>query len=218
MLALLGDLRHIGSGSVEVLTNLMKSAKNPRRIAKAWLSARYGDRLTVSDLKKLFSGFSRSAWRQSRHTKYLFGRSRSSYELMTDKFGNVQIHLSSQIAVQPKDYNGLMSSVRKAYEWDYYPSLANVWDMIPLSFVVDWFVDVSSIFEDLDRLVQARYYSVTCVLDSVKAIGASSSLRGVDLSYYDRSTGKQLSLGMSSVQLGLPSAINTVDGISLFLM
>jgi hypothetical protein len=218
MLALLGDLRKVGSGSVEVLTSLMESAKNPRKLAKAWLSARYGDRLTYSDLKSLFAGFNRSAWKSSRHAKFLLGRSRKSYELLTDSNGAVSIRLSTQIAVQPNDYNALMTQIRHAYEWDYYPSLANVWDMIPLSFVVDWFIDVSSIFEDLDRLVQARYYSVTCLLESVKAIGASNSLRGVDLSYYDRSTGKQLSLGMSSVQLGLPSAVNIVDGISLFLM
>jgi hypothetical protein len=217
MLALLGDLKNIGKSSVSVLTDLMKSSSSPRKLASAWLSARYGDRLTYKDLSSLFAGFTRSAWRHSRHTSYLRGRSRKTVTVEY-KDASAVVHLSTQIAVTPKDYNGLMKSVRRAYEWDYYPSLGNIWDLIPLSFVVDWFVDVSSIFKDLDRLVQARYYNVTCVLETVKVMTTCNSLSGVDLSYYDRSTGKRLSLGMSSVQLGLPSAINIVDGVSLLLM
>jgi hypothetical protein len=125
--------------------------------------------------------------------------------------------MACRIAVSPKDDNALMRQIRKAYEWDYYPTLGNVWDMIPLSFVVDWFVNVSDIFESVDRMVQARYYDVASILQSVKAEGACPGFPGVVLSFYDRTLSNSLNLGVSSVKLGLPSAINIVDGISLFL-
>jgi hypothetical protein len=123
-----------------------------------------------------------------------------------------------EIALSPKDYNALMSLVRKAYEIDLYPSLQNVWDLIPLSFVVDWFVNVSKIFEDVDRLVQSRYYNVNCVLNTVKASSTGTVLEGLSYSFYERHLASSLSLGMSSIELGLPSPINIVDGVSLFLM
>jgi hypothetical protein len=218
MLALFGDLRNIGKSTASGLLDLMHGVKNPRRLARAWLSARYGDKLTYQDLKSLFEGFTRDHWRRSRVTQYLFGRSRRTVSALHYDGKQFSVRLNCQIALQPKDYNLLMKQVRSAYEWDYYPSLANMWDLVPLSFVVDWFVDVSSIFEDLDRMVQARYYSVVCAINTVKASTGSNTLKGVELSYYDREPVRNLSLGMSSVNLGLPSAINIVDGISLFLM
>lgn len=216
MLALIADIKSIGSSSVSILTNLMKSAKNPRLLARAWLSARYGDRLTYNDLKSLFKGFNRNPWRRTWFSRFLLGSSRRSVSI-DSAFGQITVQLNTKIAVTPRDWNAAMRAIRHAYEWDYYPSLANIWDMIPLSFVVDWFVDVSNIFEDLDRLVQARYYDVTCVLESAKSTTGSTTLKGVLLSYYDRSTSPALSLGMSSVELGLPDVINIVDAGTLLL-
>jgi hypothetical protein len=215
MLALIPDLRNIGKSTVNSVLDVMKSGKNPRRLASAWLSNRYGDQLTFSDMKSLFAGFTRSAWHNTRHARFLRGRSRRQ---SVSPDGKIHYAFSCQVAVVPKDYNAAMSAIRKAYEWDYYPSLGNMWDLVPLSFVVDWFVDVSSIFEDLDRMVQARYYNVVCVLLTVKASTGCDTLSGVNLSFYDRTTTKELSLGVSSVELGLPSAVNIVDGVALLLM
>lgn len=217
MLALCVDLRHVGSSSVDVVTNLMKASKNPRKLASAWLSARYGDKLTYGDLVELFAGFNKSPWKVTRFARFLLGRSRKSGSFIDQDF-NDSYSMNCEIAVKPDDLNALMKAVRTAYEWDFYPSLGNMWDLVPLSFVVDWFVDVSSIFEDIDRLVQARYYTVLKVLESIKASCASRTFPSVELSYYDRSLSNELSLGMSSVQLGLPSPINIVDGVSLILM
>jgi hypothetical protein len=215
MLALATDFRKIGRSSVDIFTNLLEARRNPRKLASAWLSARYGDRLTYSDLKELLHGFVANPWSVRRFGKFILGRGRKS-GMSPD--GLTSFFMGCQIAVQPNDYNALMRAIRHAYEWDYYPTLGNIWDLIPLSFVVDWFVDVSSIFEDIDRLVQSRYYDVLAVLNTVKASRDSHEFRGVELSYYDRSVDHRLSLGMSSVQLGLPSSINIVDGVSLILM
>lgn len=224
MLALLGDLKSMGSASVRTVTDLMHASDDPRRLASAWLSARYGDRLTISDVKDLLGGFSRPRVKDFRGNRFLFGRSRYSLDAFEDMsvwhqlIDNFHADGFCEIALSPKDYNALMSLVRKAYEIDLYPSLQNVWDLIPLSFVVDWFVNVSKIFEDVDRLVQSRYYNVNCVLNTVKASSTGTALEGLSYSFYERHLTSSLSLGMSSVELGLPSPINIVDGVSLFLM
>jgi hypothetical protein len=217
MLALIPDLKNIGQGTVSVLTNLLESATNPRKLAHAWLSGRYGDRLTYGDLRSLFEGFQRDVWKCTKTTKYMLGRSRLSCNIHIAQ-QDVPVTYCTRIAVQPNDYNRVMQMIREAYEWDYYPSLGNTWDLIPLSFVVDWFVNVSSIFESLDRMVQSRYYTVLKTCTGVKASYDSIVFPGTSITVYTRYLESQLSLGVSSVELGLPSAINVVDGVSLIFM
>jgi hypothetical protein len=212
MLALVSDLKSFGTGTFRSLRNAVKDYKDIRKYASLWLTARYGDKLTVRDLQDLAGNLSKSRWREFRTARYIIGKSRG-----TVSRDGMRFNFATQIAVVPSDYNAIMKGIRRAYEMDLYPSLGNVWDLIPYSFVVDWFVNVSSILESLDRMVQARYYNVACVMQSVKGSCTSDSYPGINLSYYSRELTSELSLGVSSVELGLPSSINIVDGVSLIL-
>lgn len=222
MLALLPEIGSFGKTTIQSILDFADSPKRAKDAASLWLSNRYGDRLTKSDLSSLFSAIDTSFLTvpPKRTCRYTRTKSRDSFEIdITDFRGSVtaDVKVCCQIAVAPKDYNALMKLVRAAYEWDFYPSLGNVWDMIPLSFVVDWFVNVGDIWESVDRMVQSRYYDVPAVLLSYKTEVVIPSIGGVRFSYYNRWVQHHLDLGVSSVQLGLPSAINVVDGISLLL-
>jgi hypothetical protein len=217
LLAFISELPSFGTTGVSSLIELLRSSPSKASIASFWLSNRYGDRLSFRDAKDLFQSFDRELFK-ARTTRYVISRGRLS-ELVSDGyFTDVNVFHACQLAVSPKDSNALMRAIRHAYEWDYYPSLGNVWDMIPLSFVVDWFVNVGDIYESVDRLVQARYYDVQRILQSVKAEATSPLFPTVRLSYYRRWLSSNLQLGVSSVELGLPSVLNVVDGLALLAM
>jgi hypothetical protein len=53
-----------------------------------------------------------------------------------------------------------MASIKKLMEWDVWPTLENTWDLLPFSFVVDWFLHVSTLLSNIDRLVYEQYLRV----------------------------------------------------------
>jgi hypothetical protein len=216
LLAFISELPSFGTTGIRSILDLISASPSKASAASFWLSNRYGDRLSFKDAKELFQGFDRSFLNVTT-TRYIFGRSRASTHFR-DGYWDFDISCACMAAVRPNDSNALMRAIRTAYEWDFYPSLGNVWDMIPMSFVVDWFVNVSDIFDSVDRMVQARYYDVLRVLQSVKAVTRSPLFPGVEYSYYSRHFRSSLSLGVSSVELGLPSAINIIDGLALLAM
>jgi hypothetical protein len=215
MLAFCSELSSFGTTGIKSLYDLANSSLTRKDLASFWLSNRYGDRLSFRDAKELCAALDSSFLTvKPKTSRFIGGKSRSSASIPLSG-EQINCRLGCEVAVTPRDYNALMRAVRHAYEWDYYPTLGNVWDMIPMSFVVDWFLNVGEIYESVDRMVQARYYDVAATLQSVKAEFAPSQYPGIKVSYYHRYVGHSLKLGVSSVKLGLPSAINVIDGISL---
>lgn len=57
--------------------------------------------------------------------------------------------------------NSLKENAQKAFGLD--PSLTNLWDVVPYSFIVDWFIPVQEFFAQLDRMGEAVTSTVTNV-------------------------------------------------------
>lgn len=74
-----------------------------------------------------------------------------------------------KVLVAPFD-SRVMNIIRSLREWGMYPSLEGSWDLLPYSFVVDWFADVSSALHGLDTNIFAQYYDVSNVLFSSKYV------------------------------------------------
>lgn len=214
MLLVLSKLGIPGVTTGRSLIDLYRSEDLVKGISSWWLANRFGDRLMLASWADVIkSVFDTILDPTPRRDSFIRGRARSSLDLE----GPTTLHVdySVNLAVEPADYNGFMRLIRHAYEWDYFPSLANIWDAVPLSFVVNWFVNVGDIFEDVDRLVQSRYYNTVGIMPSLRFQYHSLLLPGVKCKYYTRWLEHTLNLGVSSVELGLPSTINIVDGISL---
>jgi hypothetical protein len=219
MLLLLSKVGGIGRTTIQSIVDFAGSEMGLRDAASLWLSSRYGDRLSVSGLEDLIRSIDREFLTIRLHTvPWVEGSARRPLTLFDEDRGVTATgYLSSRIALKPKDYNTAMRVIRNAYEWDWMPTLGNTWDAIPLSFVVDWFVNVGDIYASLDRLVAARYYDVLGVLNTVKVVATTTRCPGVEFTYYDREVSNNLQLSVASVQLGLPSAINWVNGAALFV-
>jgi hypothetical protein len=100
----------------------------------------------------------------------------------------------STIYVSPQSYSGLMTAIENLMRWDAWPTLENMWDMVPLSFVVDWFLPVQDLLSQIDAAVEVPYLS--CISQyfsdklSVDILLDSENLSGVvRLTRYTRRPG-----------------------------
>jgi hypothetical protein len=69
-----------------------------------------------------------------------------------------------------ESFNGVMTTINNLMKWDAWPTLENTWDLIPLSFVVDWFLPVQDILGQIDAAVQAPYIKVESAYVSDKLV------------------------------------------------
>lgn len=231
LIAYCGDLLTM-RGEIEGLSQLLKSAFSAKGATSLWLSGRYGMRLTASDTKSLVTGFRRkltSVYNAMTETVYDVQRSRSSG---SRSFTTPSHVTSAEVTRNYKVYytprpGSLMSFVRRLMEWDIWPSLENCWDLVPYSFVIDWFVDVSSLLASVDSAVMAMYYDVESTVSSEKSVETIDAdwfiqHSGLDTSdvvitRYSRGISHRLPPLQLSLQAGHLSTVDLVDGLSLII-
>jgi len=156
MLAYVSDLGKTGD-TIRSLLKLPRNIKNPRAWAEAWLSARYGDRLMIADTKELLGSLQRKLGTRA---AYSLGRTQATFDLPVNVRGRsyqITTTVVNTIVSSDKSYNGIMTAIKNLMNWDIWPSAENTWDMIPLSFVVDWVLPVQDALNQLDDWVEAPY-------------------------------------------------------------
>lgn len=219
------DLRTVGS-ELKSLSQLAANPMNPKAWAGLYLNLRYGTRLTVSDTRELMEGLKRSSKNMTSTWPKGFDVVRSQKVTAPHHFALALAETRTmhyKVCYKP-DRSPLKVMLKRLWDWDMYPSLQNLWDLVPYSFCVDWGGDIEKVLEQLDR---EQYEEL------IKVLGCTYSFKDeylipvelVDLGFqdavlavtlYSRSTS---SLHQSSLRLtaGHSSAINVVDGISLIL-
>lgn len=186
-IALVGDLmksRRLFSELRKVATSLGSAviSKNPAKgiqaLSNVFLSYEYGARLTLNDSVELVSAVQSllkshgpgvvNGYRVSR-TQYSSPRATSSLRLRTGwrRFVYKLYYKSSPI--------GLTRALEKLMVWDAYPSAGNLWDLVPLSFVVDWFVAVDDMCEQIDQQFYLSTLDIGGVVWSTKDVFPCSS-------------------------------------------
>jgi hypothetical protein len=216
LFVLLSKLSGMGLTSLSSLAEFAESDLTLSSLSSTYLASRYGDRLSISGFADLVKSIDDNLLSlRGPECPWVSGKHRIINDTMATGLGLVDGWYSTNIAVEPNDANALMSTVRHLYEWGGYPTLSNVWDAIPLSFVVDWLVNVGDIFESIDRMVYARYYNVVGVMNSFKVNMINSFFPGIRLTLYRRMLDSSLHLGVSSVELGLPPILNIIDSAAL---
>lgn len=195
------------------LLRLLRGKVSAKSVSKLWLSLRYGLRLTAADSVELAHGIVR-AIESDRHGLYQTSRGRVFTE---DGYCSVIIYTD-----QPRA-NLFAQVCQFLYEWDLFPSLQNVWDFIPFSFVVDWFVDVEGFVSAIDARTHLSVIEVVRSLWTYKSTwrpgsGNLAGLKGdVSYSVYRRWTGPTPPDIIPQFSGSLPSAKNVLDGVSLII-
>lgn len=115
--------------------------------SNALLSSEYGLRLTYRDSKEIINELCTTIFGFFRSNKY---RSRGQTTATTTYPTDIVVDCNYTVKVGnlDADLKGLMV---KLFQYDLYPEMGNAWDMIPYSFVVDWFINIGDMFDAIDR-------------------------------------------------------------------
>lgn len=165
MIAFLRDLRH-PTEMIPKLKNLrnlknLVSKKALKNLSDDYLTVKYGILPTISDLKEIFGAMNALLPYVDRNgfDTYSAGYIASSTpDKVTYK---VEQHIKLAIVDEDSDFLRLISQID---DLGFLPTCENLWDLVPYSFVIDWFVDVGGLLERVDaalRIVRLNIKYVT---------------------------------------------------------
>lgn len=125
--------------------------------SSAWLQYRYAYSTTKSDVEQ----FARQTL-----NNYLGNLDGSRVLRGSGKISNGVMHVKMRLHdnTQPN----LDSILIKLDRYGLFPGLYNIWDMIPFSFIADWFSNLGDVLQDIDQQIYFRYYKVDELLVSTK--------------------------------------------------
>lgn len=128
----------------------------------AWLSYRYAYSTTVADIRE-FSTVSQR-WSEIADHPTVTSRAAVYDDKCTYKCA-ITVDMSQL-------FNSDLSSKIKKY--NAMPTLTNVWDMIPYSFVLDWFTDIGDIIQSIDTWLAEESYPISGVWYSISRSDVTS--------------------------------------------
>lgn len=130
----------------------------------------YGLNLTIPDTQAFFGIFKRAIEEASASESFVKKlRSRTQYNVNVHGF-QLPCTMSYQARVRLRGNNiseRLASCMNELYKWDAF-GWDNLWDLVPFSFVIDWFVKIGDLLADVDAWSKSRYYDLLSVVKSVK--------------------------------------------------
>jgi hypothetical protein len=155
-----------------------KLAKTLKTSASIYLGNHYGTRLSAMDSVEIASAIHRC-------NEMLYDRQTMSARGTSEYFlDGSQTHYTAERRVKAtisslsdQDRSLVVATdnlVRRAYEADILPTWSNIWDLVPYSFVVDWFIPVGNYLED----IESGHYMATLhpyeVFESTKIVGTTA--------------------------------------------
>ena len=212
---------------VRILLDLIlrKKVSAPSDPGSFWLDARYGMRLTIDDTKSIVDAGREAVRAETR--AFSVARAKLSEHIPTvgRNIIDYKREATYKVYYNRKD-DPALNVIRTALDWDLWPTLSNDWDLIPYSFVVDWFIDVEGALKKLDNSVYEAYLSVLSVLYTEKHtyvhdpsffdVG-SWKCDSCEHVFYHRRQSPSLHYAPLRLERGHLSNINVIDGVSLVM-
>lgn len=168
-LAFIEDLKKLKDTLVPII-RLVRRPLDPKAWANLWLSYRYGLRLTIHDALEIRRAYDAYCKRKRSNRPFSTVRSQLSDDISAGEEYKAKVH---QKVYYRSTVNAVEDFIFLCRRWDLYPSWENIWDLIPLSFVVDWFIDVQSFLSEFDKRKDLDRLPVEYVLYSSKTTSGS---------------------------------------------
>lgn len=134
-----------------------------------WL--RYGLVLSMSDAKKIITSLPklRDSYKQARTSKKTRLRASRVVQVeMNAETWTCRLGLRILLDTFPDFAKSFGKFADRLNSLDLYPNLANLWDLIPYSFVLDWFIPVQQWLEEIDTQIRALNFQIYCITQSMK--------------------------------------------------
>lgn len=154
------------SEGFKAFRDLLRKKVSAESLAELYLSYKYGARLTASDLEAIYRSLPTMLARSARTVR--FSRARETVQC-SSLVGKATIQYNYKVYYNPVD-TGLTSLVNEAWNVGLFPSLQNAWDLIPLSFAVDWFTKIGDRLTQYDAATKWATLNVVSSLLSEKLV------------------------------------------------
>lgn len=167
------ELPYVIDGIKDVY-KLMRGKIDVKTAASLYLSYKYGVRLTISDFFDNLNDLKRQLEKVNHDFKWSHAR-----EVLPSPYIPILCESCVDIYNYKVYYNpydrGLKSIISEIWNYGMFPTLQNSWDLVPLSFVVDWFTDIS------DRLSVYDATTRFATLDIISSVSSHKRIySGVD--------------------------------------
>lgn len=185
----LAHVKSILSGS-----SSMSRMERVRALSSDYLYKKYAIDTLISDVRRIQEGlvkFVSTDWNRRIHSR------REIY--YDDGTGNVNYYQAVLTAIVGQYPDWVLGHVQgfigDLKMWGVYPRLTDLWDILPYSFVADWFVDFGGFFDEAAEYQEVRdYFPVQYVIQSEKwskivaadVIVPYQAVGDVTISYYHR--------------------------------
>lgn len=173
MIAMINDLKNLRTDITDIMQAAKKLPKAKLATKQGWkdvssffLGNKYGYQLTYADASAI--GESLERLRQDIKMGYREIKKLTSASTSTIS-GKIPFTIENHYTAKVGSSNDpLMKAIKGFYDWDLYPSLGNMWDLIPYSFCVDWIAGIGDLLEDIDANTYMRYYQARSIMKSTK--------------------------------------------------
>lgn len=216
MFEFLKDLRH-PTKMIPKLRNLKalrkfwasSGSQQAKALSDDYLAAKYGILPTISDLQNIVRAVKKRKPSKDLLDRTLLTKSHHASLRVDDISFTLEQHVKLCVDTNA---NTLDSIIRDVENVGFSPTLSNMWDLVPFSFVVDWFVNVGDLLDQADkafRLFRFRIYYSTlsikrCAQGSITATPDLPFHGQIRWSYYHR----WVQIGAPLPPLSLPISSN----------
>jgi len=217
MIAFMRDLK-----DPKALIPKLRNLRNVKTHASNYLAVNYGVLPTISDINEIVAAFKRVS-------PYIDKNGFSTYNAVhrdSRSFGNITETLEQRIKIaienEDCDFTDLMNKIHSA---GFAPTLENMWDLVPYSFVLDWFIDIGSFLERVDSSLSLLRLNIRYATKSRKRTLTMSfsptenaSIQGtINVVSYHRWTTDQCPLPPLSLSSEITASDHWLEGGALIL-
>lgn len=186
MIEFIRDLRH-----PKELVPKLRNLRNLKNLANAYLSVHYGVLPTIGDLTTIIGAFKKISPYLDRNGFSTYSAGHISSQWVDTMFYQLEQHL--KLAVGDED-SGFRALIQRLESMGTLPTFKNVWDLVPYSFVIDWFSDVGEFLDRVDTRLRISRLDIKYVTSSRKQtfsgmipVDPSIPYKGsIDLVHYHR--------------------------------
>lgn len=218
MVAFLRDLKNPVS-MIPKLKNLLSLKGN----ADNYLSVNYGLLPTVSDLQSIVKAFQRSLPYIDRNGFKTYNALHTDVKSRSGISQRIEQRIKLAIDSVDSGFSGLLNSLDNA---GFLLTFENIYDLIPYSFVIDWFVNVGDFLERVDTRLQLLRLPIRYTTSSSKSIRSAntdildhSTLTGMlSQVQYSRRTSNQCPVPpLPSIGLDISAQEHVLEGSALII-
>jgi hypothetical protein len=146
MIAFIRDLRH----PLEMIPRL-KNLRLLKGAASEYLRLEYGILPTIDDIHSIYKAFSRIAPFLDTHGYNTYNAFRSQTAKVDDSTLTVEQRIKVAVENEDSDFKRLANAIDS---YGFSLTLEDIWDLVPYSFAIDWFIDIGELLHRADTRLQ----------------------------------------------------------------